>query len=48
MMKDRQLRWKELLEGMVSGRLVKLVYEGDITERRPRGRPKKRRSDNFI
>ena len=36
-MMDRQLRWKEKLEGMDSGRLVKQVYEGDIAGRRPRG-----------
>ena len=47
MMNDRQLIWKEKLEGMDGSRLVKQVYEGDIVERRPRGRPKKRWSDNF-
>ena len=30
MMKDRQLRWKEKLEGIDGSRLVKQVYEGDI------------------
>ena len=29
MMKDRQLKWKEKLEGMDGSRLVKQVYEGD-------------------
>lgn len=47
MMKDRQLRWKEKLEGMDSGRLAKQVYKGDIVERRSRGQPKKRCNKNF-
>ena len=47
MMKDRQLRWKEKLEGMDGSRLVKQVYKGNIARRRPRGQPKKRWSDNF-
>ncbi len=42
MRKNRKLRWKEKLEGMDGGRLVKQVYEGDIAVRRPRGRPKER------
>ena len=37
MMKDRQLKWKEKLEGMAGGRLVKQVYEDDIVGRRPGG-----------
>ena len=37
MMKERQMRWKEKLEGMDGGRLVKQMYEGDVVERRPRG-----------
>ena len=40
MMKDRQLRLKEKLEGIDGGRLVKQMYEGDLAARRPRGRPK--------
>ena len=47
MMKDRQMRWKEKLEGMDDDRLVKQVYEGDIAGRRPRGRPRKRWIENF-
>ena len=47
MMKGRQLRWREKLEGMDDDRLVKQVYEGDIVGRRPRGRPRKRWKDNF-
>ena len=46
-MKDRQLRWKEKLEEMDGGRLVKQVYEGDRAGRRARGQPKKRWSDNL-
>ena len=47
MMKDRQLRWKEKLEGMDGSRLVKQVYKSNIARRRPRGQSKKRWSDNF-
>ena len=47
MMKIRQERWKEKLEGMDGGRLVKQVYEGEVVGRRPRGRPTKRWNDNF-
>ena len=42
MMKDRQLTWKEKLEEMDDGRLVKQVYECDTVGRRPGGRPNKR------
>ena len=31
------MRWKEKLEGMDGGRLVKQVYEGDVLGRRLRG-----------
>ena len=47
MVKDRQMRWKEKLEEMDGGRLVKPVYEGDIAGKRPRGQPKKRGIENF-
>ena len=36
-MKERQKRWKEKLEGMDGDRLSKQVYEGDVEGRRPRG-----------
>ena len=29
MMRERQIRWKEMLKGMDGGRLVKQVYEGE-------------------
>ena len=43
--KERQNKWKEMLEGLDSGALegldsgtlVKQVYEGDVGRRRPRG-----------
>ena len=38
MMKERQRRWKEKLEGMNGGRMVKQVYEGGAVGKRPRGR----------
>ena len=41
------MRWKEKLEEMDGGRLVKQVYEGDIAGKRPRGQPKKRWIENF-
>ena len=37
MMKEKQMRRKEKLEGMDGGRLVKQVYEGDVVGRRARG-----------
>ena len=37
-MKERQKRrWKEKLEGLDGGRLVKQVYEGNVVGRRSRG-----------
>ena len=47
MIKERQNKWKEKLEGLNGGRLVKQVHEGDVGGRRPRGRPRKRWCDNF-
>ena len=47
MMKERQKRWKEKLEGLDDGRLIKQVYEGDVHWRRPRGRPMRRWDNRF-
>ena len=38
----RQNRWLENLNEMDNERLVKMVYEGEVEGRRPRGRPRKR------
>ena len=46
--KKQQRRWKVRMEEMDGSRLVKQVYEGDVTGRRPRGRPRKRWRDNFM
>ena len=45
--KKRQRRWKVRIEEMNGDQLVKQVYEGELTGRRPRGRPRRRWSDNF-
>lgn len=45
--KKKQWRWKVKMEEMNGDRLVKQVYEEEVTGRRPRGRPRKRWSDNF-
>ena len=37
----RQNRWLEKLNEMDNKRLVKMVYEGEVEGRRPRGRPRK-------
>ena len=47
MIKERQNKWKEKLEGLDGRRLVKQVYEGDVSGRGPRGQPRKRWCDNF-
>ena len=47
MLKVRQLRLKEKLEGMDGGRIVKEVHMVHIVVRRPRGRPRIRCRDNF-
>ena len=47
MVKEKQRRWKVKMEEMNADRLVKQVYEEEMTEKRPRGRPKKRWTDNF-
>ena len=41
MMKERQERWNENLEGFGGSSLVKQVYEGDVVGRRPRGQPRR-------
>ena len=47
--KKKQRRWKAKMEKMNGDRLVKQVYEDEeeVIGRRPRGRPRKRWSDNF-
>ena len=47
MMKERQNKWKEKLERLDGGRLVKQVYESDVGGRRLRGCPRKRWCNNF-
>ena len=47
MVKEKQRRWKVKMEEMNTDRLVKQVYEEEMTGKRPRGRPKKRWTDNF-
>ena len=45
--KEKQRRWKVKVEEMDGDRLVKQVYEEEMTGKRPRGRPTKRWTDNF-
>lgn len=48
MVRERQKRWKEKLEGFNGTRLVKQVYVSDVDGRKPRGRPRRRWDVNFI
>lgn len=43
----RQQNWKQRLEEMDSDRVTKKVYDGEIPGKRPRGRPRRRWTDNF-
>ena len=43
----KQRAWKGKIDGMEGGRLVKCVYSEKVIGRRPRGRPRKRWTDNF-
>ena len=47
LVKRRQQRWKQRLEEMDDSRIKKRVYDGEIAGRRPRGRPRKRWTNNF-
>ena len=47
LVKRRQQRWKQRLEEMDDSRITKRVYDGEIAGRRPRGRPRKRWTNNF-
>ena len=42
MVKKRQQNWKQKVEEMSNNRVTKKIYDGEITGRRPRGRPRKR------
>ena len=46
--KEKQRKWKDIVEAMSEDRLVKKVYMDEATGRRPRGPPKKRWQDNFL
>ena len=43
----KQRAWKEKLEQLEDGRLVKKVYTEEIAGKRPRGRPRKKWIDSF-
>ena len=43
----RQQEWKQRVEEMSDGRVTKMVYDGDVSGERPRGRPRKRWRSNF-
>ena len=45
---DRKKKeWRERIEGMSQERLVRRVFEEDVCERRPRGRPRKKWIDDL-
>ena len=46
--KEKQRKWKDKVEAMSEGRLVKKAYMDEARGSRPRGRPKKRWQDNFL
>ena len=43
----RQQKWKQRLEEMSSSRVTKIVYDGEVPGKRPRGRPRMRWTNNF-
>ena len=45
--KAEERAWKVTVEEIKGERLVKQVYSEEVTGRRPRGRPRKRWTDNF-
>ena len=45
--RKKQRAWKEKLDGMEGERLVRRVYNEEVTGRRPRGRPRKCWMNNF-
>ena len=47
MVKKQQQNWKQRVEEMSNNRVTKKIYGGEIPDRRPRGRPRKRSSCNF-
>ena len=47
LVKGRQQRWKWRLEEMDDRRITKRVYDGKIAARRPRGRQRKRWTNNL-
>ena len=42
-----QQKWKQRLEEMSSGRVTKIVYNGEVPGKRPRGRPRMKWTINF-
>ena len=47
LVKGKQQRWKRRLEEMDDRRITKRVYDDEIAGRQPRGRPRKRWTNNF-
>ena len=43
----RQQKWKQRLEELSSSRVTKIVYDGEVPGKHPRGRPRMRWSNNF-
>ena len=43
----RQQKWKQRLEEMSSSRVMKIVYDGEVPGKCPRGRARMRWTNNF-
>ena len=43
-----QQKWKQRLEEMSSGRVTKIVYDGEVPGKRPRGRPRMKWTNNLL
>ena len=46
-MKSRQVKWKARLENMSMERTTKKIFDGELQDKRPRGRPRLRWTDNY-
>ena len=47
MVMRKQHEWKQRVEEMSDDRVTKMVYDGDVPRKRPRGRPRKSWRNNF-
>ena len=47
MIKTRQEKWKARMEEMSRERTTRMIFEGEMEGKRPRGRTRMRWTDNF-